>query len=202
MVHAKSNHQFHAKHKQLLSMSDTESKTQECKAHPYLACEPQNYPLHCKLHLSACLNKEQMDVYLACELCYRFKHDVVIGIGNWSALMQHFHELQQGKGMHKMLHKHRFAVCLVNEYMMSKTCPACLGCLERFKDVPNPCLGSWDNNPIVCCHGLLHCQNIDCLGDLTKADGTVVQCRQLWNWDMAAVLNFQHILFGLHANGK
>ncbi|KAJ1718058.1 hypothetical protein LPJ61_006901, partial [Coemansia biformis] len=57
-VHAESNHQFHTKHEQLLSVCDTASETQECKVHLYLACELQNYPLHRKLHLSAYLNKE------------------------------------------------------------------------------------------------------------------------------------------------
>ncbi|KAJ1733783.1 hypothetical protein LPJ61_001400, partial [Coemansia biformis] len=201
-VHADSRHQFHAKHKQLLSASDTASEMQECKAHPYLACEPQNYPLHHKLCLSAYLNKERMGAYLARELRHRFKRDVVIGIGNWSVLMQCFHEPQRGKGMCKMLCKHRFAVCLVDEYMTSKTCPVCLGCLETFKDIPNPRPGSQDNNPIVHCHGLLHCQNVECLGDLVKADGTVVKRRWYWNWDMSVALNFRHILFGLLANSK
>ncbi|KAJ1719151.1 hypothetical protein LPJ61_006370, partial [Coemansia biformis] len=90
------------------SASDTASKMQEQKARPYLAREPQNYPLHRKLCLSAYLNKERTDAYLACELRCRFRHDVVIGIGNWSALMQRFHERQWGKGLCKMLHKRGF----------------------------------------------------------------------------------------------
>ncbi|KAG1140370.1 hypothetical protein G6F37_009660 [Rhizopus arrhizus] len=58
--------------------------------------------------------------------------------------------------------------------------------------------------PIVDRHGLLRCKNQQCLKVVTstmEATAKIPLCR-LWNRDIAATLNFRHILFSLRANDE
>ncbi|KAI9248328.1 hypothetical protein EDC94DRAFT_684659, partial [Helicostylum pulchrum] len=52
-------------------------------------------------------------------------------------------------------------------------------------------------NPTVICHGLLRCTNENCLKDSKES----LVRRRFYNRDMAATLNFRHILFSLQENG-
>ncbi|KAG1047429.1 hypothetical protein G6F43_010119 [Rhizopus delemar] len=58
--------------------------------------------------------------------------------------------------------------------------------------------------PIADRHGLLRCKNQQCLKTVTSTIEATdkVPLRRLWNRDMAATLNFRHILFSLRANGE
>ncbi|KAJ2695387.1 hypothetical protein H4R19_005846, partial [Coemansia spiralis] len=139
-VHVGSHHQFHAKRTPLRAFIGPLSKTATRKTHQYLAHKPTNYPLHRKLCLSAYINKKRTDEWLVGELCQWFGQDVVLVIGNWSALMARFHEPQRGKGLRQMLVKQGFKVYLVDEFRTSMTCPTCeMATLTTFKDIPNPC---------------------------------------------------------------
>ncbi|KAJ1733696.1 hypothetical protein LPJ61_001430 [Coemansia biformis] len=60
-------------------------------------------------------------------------------MGNWSAPMQRYHELVRGKGMRRMMREHGLTVYLIDEYKMSKCCPACCtGMLKLCKMQRNP----------------------------------------------------------------
>ncbi|KAJ2537387.1 hypothetical protein EV175_006736, partial [Coemansia sp. RSA 1933] len=99
-------------------------------------CKPRSHLLHRKLRLSAYINQKQADAQLVHNLCGKFGKDAVLIMGNWSAPMAQFHEPIRGKGMHKMLQQHGFQVYLLDEYCMSKTCPACIkGSLTTFKGI-------------------------------------------------------------------
>ncbi|KAJ1644361.1 hypothetical protein LPJ64_003947 [Coemansia asiatica] len=63
----------------------------------YKAC---NHPLHCKLCLSAFINKKQADVQLIQNLKKKYGNNMVMVVGNWSATMVKYHEPIQGVGQH------------------------------------------------------------------------------------------------------
>ncbi|KAJ2546529.1 hypothetical protein EV175_005564, partial [Coemansia sp. RSA 1933] len=138
-------------------------------------CKPHSHLLHCKLCLSAYINQKQADAQLVHNLHGKFGKDAVLVMGNWSAPMARFHEPIRGKGMCRMLQQQGFKVYLLDEYHTSKTCPACIkGSLTTFKHVKNPRPYQRNARPQVICHGLLN---------------------------LAAVLNFRHILNSLCENG-
>ncbi|KAJ2666361.1 hypothetical protein IW148_001080 [Coemansia sp. RSA 1199] len=138
-------------------------------------------------------------------------------MGNWSAPMTRFHEPIRGKGWRTLLKRGGFDVYLIDEYLTSKTCPNCFGRLSNTHDVPNPRPRRRRSQPKVKCHGLLSCTSEACLkffdtydhkrGYLGKKKGEkegkkkdeVIE--RLWNRDLAAVLNFRHILFSLRETG-
>ncbi|KAJ1642506.1 hypothetical protein LPJ64_005648, partial [Coemansia asiatica] len=78
MTHASSIHPVHMKHLN------------------YKAC---NHPLHCKLHLSAFINKKQADAWLIQNLKKKYGNNMVMVVGNWSATMVKYHEPIQGIGL-------------------------------------------------------------------------------------------------------
>ncbi|KAJ2708583.1 hypothetical protein H4R19_004679 [Coemansia spiralis] len=200
-VHVRLHHQFHAKHAPLQAFIGPLSKTATCKTHQYLAHKPTNYPLHRKLRLSAYINKKHTDEWLVGELCQWFGQDVVLVIGNWSALMARFHEPQRGKGLRQMLVKQGFKVYLVDEFRTSKTCPTCeMATLTTFKDVLNPRPWRCAMQPIVRCHGLLWCATELCKVSVMVGDRPELRPR-VWNRDTAAALNFVHILHSLRSTG-
>ncbi|KAJ2525737.1 hypothetical protein EV175_007721 [Coemansia sp. RSA 1933] len=107
-----------------------------------------------------------------------------------------------GKGMRKMLRQHGFQVYLLDEYRTSKTCPACIeGSLATFKRVKNPRPYQRNARPQVICHGLLSCKNEKCMEPMADGSAASPHRARLWNRDLAAVLNFRHILNGLRENG-
>ncbi|KAJ1719614.1 hypothetical protein LPJ61_006276, partial [Coemansia biformis] len=150
----------------------------------------RTYLLHRRLHLSAHLNQQQADQRLAQNLRSKFGENPVLEIGDWTARMNKFHEPIRGVGMRRMLRRQGFKVHLVPEFRTSSLCPAChTGRLENFRRVPNPRPFRRSAQPYVVCHGLLRCNNPDCL---EPAGGRAR--RRYWNRYMAAVLNFKHIL--------
>ncbi|KAJ2226577.1 hypothetical protein IWW45_007405, partial [Coemansia sp. RSA 485] len=124
--------------------------------------------------------------------------DTVLVMGNWSAGMVRYHEPIRGKGWRKVLKQHGFRVYLIDEFRSSSICPVCNHGLETFRYVRNPRSWQLDNNPWVKCHGLLRCQNENCLESVAGPKG--FKRRRLWNRDIAAVLNLKHILVDLREN--
>ncbi|KAJ2502333.1 hypothetical protein GGH96_001129 [Coemansia sp. RSA 1972] len=177
-------------------------------------------PLHRKLRLSAFVNRQQADQLLVNRLQAKFKPEEsdpepIFIMGNWSAPTTQFHEPIRGKGWRTLLKRSGFDVYLIDEYLTSKTCPNCFGQLSNTHYVPNPRPFQRRNRPEVKCHRLLGCQSQICMeffktyeGDyLGKEEGEKKDKiegkfhRKLWNRDLAAVLNFRHILFSLQETG-
>ncbi|KAJ2497012.1 hypothetical protein GGH96_005412 [Coemansia sp. RSA 1972] len=155
-------------------------------------------PLHWKLQLSACINCQRANQLLMNWLKKRFTQDT-----GWQTLLK----------------RASFTVYLIDKYLTSKTCPICKKHISMFHKVKN--LRPWmrTNCPMVKCHGLLGCQSQTCMeffdtyqrGYLGKEEGEKKDNKedekkgsvkwQLWNWDLAAVLNFRKILFSLRETG-
>ncbi|KAJ2793313.1 hypothetical protein H4R20_006575, partial [Coemansia guatemalensis] len=175
------------------------SKRKARKMKLFASRVPESHLLHRKLCLSAYWNNRQADNRLARNLREKFSKDTVLVIGNWSASMARFHKPIRGKGWRDMLKRHGFTVYLLDEYRMSSICPVCESSLENFRWVRNLCPYQCNKSPSVKCHGLLCCNNENCLKSVAKYEETT-RLRK-WNWDTAAVLNFRHILHGLQENG-
>ncbi|KAJ2196715.1 hypothetical protein IW145_005817, partial [Coemansia sp. RSA 521] len=139
-----------------------------------------------------------------------FGPNAVIVIGDWSAPMNRFHEPIRGKSWRMLLKRGGFEVYLIKEYLTSKTCPNCYGQLSNTRYVPNPRPFRHTKRPMVKCHGLLSCQSEKCLESIGKIEDEKEgekECekkekvQRWWNRDLAAVLNFRHILFSLRETG-
>ncbi|KAJ2540765.1 hypothetical protein GGF49_004207 [Coemansia sp. RSA 1853] len=187
--------------------------------HMFKTSEPQSFPLHRKLRLSAYVNQKQADQRLIKKLRDKFTPNTVFVIGDWSAPMNQYHEPIRGKSWRTLLKRGGFDVYLIKEYLTSKTCPNCNGRLSNTRDVPNPRPWMRTKRPEVKYHGLLSCQSEKCLESIGKSKGEsegesegkkenekesekkdkVKQ--RWWNRDLAAVLNFRHILFSLRETG-
>ncbi|KAJ2121702.1 hypothetical protein IW147_004019 [Coemansia sp. RSA 720] len=183
--------------------------TSSHQIHMFKTSEPQSFPLHRKLRLSAYVNRKQADQRLIKKLQEKFEPNAVIVIGDWSAPMTRYHEPIRGKSWRTLLKRGGFDVYLIKEYLTSKTCPNCNGRLSNTRDVPNPRPWRRTKRPIVKCHGLLSCQSEKCLESIGKSKGES-ECekenekdkvKRWWNRDLAAVLNFRHILFSLRETG-
>ncbi|KAJ2123312.1 hypothetical protein IW147_002682 [Coemansia sp. RSA 720] len=172
--------------------------------------EPQSFPLHRKLRLSAYVNRKQADQRLIKKLRDEFEPNTVIVIGDWSAPTNRYHEPIRGKSWRTLLKRGGFDVYLIKEYLTSKTCPNCNGRLSNTRKVPNPRPWRRHIQPEVKCHGLLSCQSEKCLESIGKSKGekedesegeSKGDFKRWWNRDLAAVLNFRHILFSLRETG-
>ncbi|KAJ2597930.1 hypothetical protein H4R99_004312, partial [Coemansia sp. RSA 1722] len=97
-----------------------------------------------------------------------------------------------------VLKQHGFQVYLIDGFRSSSICPACNHDLEAFRYVRNPRSWQLESNPWVKCHGLLRCQNENCLESVASPEG--FKRRRLWSRDIAAVPNLKHILVGLCEN--
>ncbi|KAJ1730046.1 hypothetical protein LPJ61_003227 [Coemansia biformis] len=129
--------------------------------------------------------------------------DNMVGImGDWSAPHRRFQEPIRSKGMRKMLRCHGLPVYLLNEHKTSSICPkCCTGDLEKFLEVDNPCKWRRHERPKVICHGLLRCMNRDPAAHKDK-HGKPLEGARCWNCDMAAALNFVHILRSVRTTGQ
>ncbi|KAJ1977929.1 hypothetical protein H4R35_002101 [Dimargaris xerosporica] len=165
---------------------------------PVEAVWSEKAPLHRKLRLSAYLNQQQANTRLAKNLRNKFGSDAVLVMGNWSAPMSYYFEPIRDKGMRQKLQQHGFKVYLLDEHKTSKVCPTCcVGRLQAFKAIPNPRPFKRAAMPPVRCHGLLKCTNETCLAARATDTVNASPRSRLWNRDLAAVLNFRHILVGL-----
>ncbi|KAJ2479773.1 hypothetical protein IWW56_002876 [Coemansia sp. RSA 2131] len=172
--------------------------------------EVQSFPLHRKLRLSAYVNRKQADQRLIKKLRDKFKPNAVIVIGDWSVPTNRYHEPIRGKSW-RTLKRGEFDVFLIKEYLTSKTCPNCNSRLSNTRNVPNPRPWRRHIQPFVKCHGLLSCQSEKCLESIGKSKGEKEDEQEgerkgnvkqrWWNRDLAAVLNFRHILFSLRETG-
>ncbi|KAG1613708.1 hypothetical protein G6F46_007501 [Rhizopus delemar] len=158
-----------------------------------------------KMKHSSFINQQQADKRLAKNLREKFGNDAILILGNWSAGKVKYHEPIRGVGMRRMLAKEGFQVYLLDEFRTSSLCPSCQnGELETFKKVQSPRPYQREKYPIADRHGLLRCKNQQCLKAVTSTIEATdkVPLRRLWNRDMAATLNFRHILSSLRANGE
>ncbi|KAJ2625677.1 hypothetical protein GGI26_000477 [Coemansia sp. RSA 1358] len=121
---------------------------------------------------------------LAKNLWTKFGQDAVLVMGSWFVPMNRYHEPIRGKGVRVMLRKHRFQVYLLDKNRTSKTCPTCY------------------NGELIRRHGLLRCSNKKCLESVANDCSASAPRPRCWDQDLAAVLNFRHILTGLRENGK
>ncbi|ORE04844.1 hypothetical protein BCV72DRAFT_257089 [Rhizopus microsporus var. microsporus] len=113
-----------------------------------------------KMKLSSVINKKQSDTRLAKTLQEKFGKDSVLVMGSWSAANTKFHEPIRGKGIRRMLKKHRFLVYLIDEHKTSSLCPKCkYGKLETSLKVSNSRPIRRAERPVVECHRLLRCTN-------------------------------------------
>ncbi|KAG1323973.1 hypothetical protein G6F62_009359 [Rhizopus arrhizus] len=145
---------------------------------------------------SSFVNQQQADKWLAKKLREKFGDDAILILGNWSAGNVKYHEAIRGVGMKRMLAKEGFQVYLLDEFRTSSLYPSCQnGELEMFKKVQNPRPYRREKHPIVDRHDLKV---------VTSTIEAIIKfpLRRLWNSDMAATLNFRHILFSLRANGE
>ncbi|ORE08175.1 hypothetical protein BCV72DRAFT_324652, partial [Rhizopus microsporus var. microsporus] len=150
-----------------------------------------------KIRLSAYFNKQRADQKLIQGLRVKFEEDAVFVMGNWSAPHARYHELIRGLGFRRLLKKHMFQVYLIDEYKASRCCPTCHNeSLHTFRCVPNPQPYQCERYPAVACHGLLRCANLYCRPAIAAPDRY-----RLWNRDVAACLNYVHILRELRLNG-
>ncbi|KAJ2502615.1 hypothetical protein GGH96_000901 [Coemansia sp. RSA 1972] len=173
-------------------------------------------PLHRKLQLLVYTNRQRADQLLMNRLRERFSQDAVFILGNWGVPMTKFHEPIRGKGWRTLLKCAGFDVYLIDEHLTSKTCPLCEKHISTFHKVKNLRLWMRMKRLLVKCHGLLGCQSQTCMEffdtygnkrgylgkeeDKKKGEEGHIKWR-LWNWDLAAVLNFRKILFSLWETG-
>ncbi|KAJ1720076.1 hypothetical protein LPJ61_006211, partial [Coemansia biformis] len=159
-------------------------------------------PLHRKLRLLAYIYTERANARLVRSLRDKFGDNMVGIMGDWSAPYRCFQEPIRGKGMRKMLRRHGLPVYLLNEHKTSSICPeCCTGDLEKFLEVDNPRKWRRHEHPKVICHGLLKCTNRDPAAHKDKR-GKPLKGARCWNRDMAAALNFAHILRSVRATGQ
>ncbi|KAJ2230697.1 hypothetical protein H4R99_004779, partial [Coemansia sp. RSA 1722] len=87
--------------------------------------------------------------------------------------------------------------------LTSTLCPYCkTGRLKKSFPVENPrplCQDKW---PIITSRALLRCNSVTCIGRMAGGDSTDLLSVRHTNRDLAAVLNFQHIVRGLRLNSK
>ncbi|KAJ2386157.1 hypothetical protein GGI23_006557 [Coemansia sp. RSA 2559] len=151
------------------------------------------------------MQQQQADQHLVKSIIGGCNPKPAIIIGNWSVLMTWFHKLIHGIGMCRMLHRHKLKVVLIDEYCTSQMCPACDGKLKKFLQVPNLHPFQVKKRPEVWCHGLLRCTSKECISWVTQNSGRKarepewVTDGRYWNRDMAAALNFRHIVHSLVA---
>ncbi|EIE75826.1 hypothetical protein RO3G_00530 [Rhizopus delemar RA 99-880] len=128
-----------------------------------------------KMKLSSFINQQQADKRLAKKLREKFGKDTILILSNWLAGNVKHHEPMRDVGMRRMLAKDGLQVYLFDEFQTSSLCPSCRnGELETFKKVATSTIEATAKIPL----------------------------RRLWNCDMAATLNFRHILFSLRTNGE
>ncbi|CEG84132.1 hypothetical protein RMATCC62417_17978 [Rhizopus microsporus] len=155
------------------------------------------YLLFHKIRFSVYFNKQRVDQKFIQDLRAKFGEDAVFVMGNWFAPHARYHEPIRGLGFRKLLKKHEFQVFLIDEHKTSRCCPTCHNeSLRTFRHVPNPRLYQRERYPTVVCHGLLRCTNLYCRLAMAAPDK-----HRLWNRDVAACLNYMHIICGLRRNG-
>ncbi|ORE08018.1 hypothetical protein BCV72DRAFT_325082 [Rhizopus microsporus var. microsporus] len=101
-----------------------------------------------------------------------------------------YHEPILGLGFRRLLKKHEFQVFLIDEYKSSRCCSTCRNeSLRTFRRIPNPRPYQCERYPTVVCH------------DFLRPAMAAPDRYRLWNRDVAACLNYLHILRGLLRNG-
>ncbi|KAJ2860786.1 hypothetical protein FB639_005584, partial [Coemansia asiatica] len=159
-------------------------------------------PLHHKLQELAYINCQHMDAELACHLHHTFSLDLTLILGNWSVGMVHSHVPIPGKGLWCMLLAHGFHVLLIDKFQMPTWCLYCEeGWLEMFLQLNNPWPERQAKQPIITSHAVLHCLNVNCIGQVDHPI-TGKSCLHILNCDLAACLNFWHIVNGLWDDGS
>ncbi|KAJ1996209.1 hypothetical protein EDC05_000099 [Coemansia umbellata] len=92
---------------------------------------------------------------------------------------------------------------LADEYETPKKFSACCtGKLETLKCVSSPRPFHRATMPTVRCYELLECFNESCLEFVTSDCAALSPRPRLWSCDLAVVMSFRHVLFGLWENDK
>ncbi|KAJ2616907.1 hypothetical protein H4S08_000579, partial [Coemansia sp. RSA 1365] len=166
------------------------------RCHPWSA-----QPLHCKLQESAYIDRQRMDANVACSLRKKFGLDPTLVLGNWSAGMMRHHPPIPGKGLRRMLIEQGFQVLLIDEFKTSTWCPYCKEeQLQKFLDVDNPQPQRRAERPVIKSHAVLRCNYVKCIGRVVDSV-TGQSCPRIINCDLAACLNFRHIVDRLREHG-
>ncbi|PIA16307.1 hypothetical protein COEREDRAFT_42824, partial [Coemansia reversa NRRL 1564] len=107
-----------------------------------------------------------------------------------------------GKGLQCMLIEQGIRILHIDEL---KTSTWCLYCgekqLKKFFDVDNPRPHRRDKTPVIKSHAVLRCNKIKCEGRVVNST-TGQSCPRIINRDLAACLNFRHIVDGLREHGS
>ncbi|KAJ1991864.1 hypothetical protein GGI26_003757 [Coemansia sp. RSA 1358] len=150
-----------------------------------------------------CLSDRQMRGWpRISNLQTKFGQDTVLVMGNRSAPMSQYHEPIRNKGMRAMLRKHGFQMYLLDENRTPKTCPVCCDGELYVQKVQNPRPFRRATDATDFCHGLLRCSNKKCLESVASDSSASAPRPHYWNRDLAAVLNFRHILTNLRENSE
>ncbi|KAJ2873641.1 hypothetical protein FB639_004192 [Coemansia asiatica] len=101
-----------------------------------------------------------------------------------------------------MLLAQGFKVLHIDEFKTLTWCPYCEeGKLEKFLHVKNPRPHQQIKWPVIMSYAVLRCKNVNCEGWVKNAM-TGESCPRILNHDLAACLNFRHIVTGLWEHGK
>ncbi|KAJ2883446.1 hypothetical protein FB639_002171 [Coemansia asiatica] len=158
--------------------------------------------LHHKLQELAYINCQHMDVELVHCLCCTFGLNPMLILRNWFAGMVCSYVPIPGKGLQCMLLAHSFHILFINKFQMSTWCPYCKeGQLEKLLQVDNLQPERWAEQPIITSHAVLYCPNVNCIGWVDHPI-TSKSCLHILNCDLAACLNFWHIVNGLQDDGS
>ncbi|KAJ2725287.1 hypothetical protein GGI07_001420 [Coemansia sp. Benny D115] len=158
----------------------------------------QQQPLHRKLQQSAYINKRRMEVQLADRIRRKFGIDPTLVLGDWSATNVRWHASIPGIGLRRMLIRQGFRDLLIGGLRTSTMCPYChTSRLEKFLLVENPRLHGRDVRPTITSHALLRCNSATCIGRVADSNTDIPPRARCLNRDLAALLNFQHIINGL-----
>ncbi|PIA16134.1 hypothetical protein COEREDRAFT_43430, partial [Coemansia reversa NRRL 1564] len=107
-----------------------------------------------------------------------------------------------GKGLRRMLIEQGFRVLRIDEF---KTSTWCLYCgeekLEKFIDDNNPRPHRRAETPVIRSHAVLCFNNIKCIGRMIDYV-TGWLCPRIIDRDLAACLNFRHIVDRLREHGS
>ncbi|OAD76268.1 hypothetical protein PHYBLDRAFT_166240 [Phycomyces blakesleeanus NRRL 1555(-)] len=175
-----------------------------------------------KIKYQSLINHLQGDKGLVKNIWRKFSNDAVLILGNWSAGQSKYHGPIRGIEMSRMLAKECFQIYLIDGFKNSSLCPACQnGELETFKKTQKPRPFQRRKYPTVDWHNHLShiCMYMNTLIIYTIStqvqkqqflkpvaestrDTTQSSLYRLWNCDMAATLNFRHIIFNLHKNRR
>jgi hypothetical protein len=114
------------------------------------------HPLHRKLNLFKYIRRQKANEDIIAKLKSKLENDAVFVMGNYSAPNIRYQEPVRSVGFRRLLKKHGFLMCLIDEFRTSQCCPSCENrSLTTFKRIPNARPYQRRNNLEVIYHDLL-----------------------------------------------